>query len=354
MSDMKKQFNILSLLMFAISLYGQKYSNEFLHIGIGARSLAMGNAVVVSTTGVYAGYWNPSALLDMPKHAELSLMHAPYFGGMAKYDYAAFAMRNTDSAALALSLIRFGVDDIPNTLDLVDANGNIDYNRIRSFSVADYAFLFSYARKIQNFNLGGNVKIIRRVVGEFASAWGFGIDLSSKYDINNWLLGLTIRDATSTFNAWHYNTQTFEEAFIKTGNEIPSDGLEISMPRIIIGLAREFTIKENYTLLAEINTDATFDRKRNTLIKSNIASFDPHVGIEASYKKIIFLRGGIFNLQYINDIDKGKRLNFQPSIGLGFQYRRFTLDYAFTDLGNVSAALYSHIISLKYCFQRIK
>ena len=43
--------------------------------------------------------------------------------------------------------IRFGVDDIPNTLNLVDADGNVNYDRITYFSVADYALLLSLAKK---------------------------------------------------------------------------------------------------------------------------------------------------------------------------------------------------------------
>ena len=49
--------------------------------------------------------------------------------------------------------MRFGVDNIPNTLDLVDANGNIDYNRITTFNAVDFASLISYARKIQQIKV---------------------------------------------------------------------------------------------------------------------------------------------------------------------------------------------------------
>jgi hypothetical protein len=50
---------------------------------------------------------------------------------------------------------RFGVDDILNTTELIDSEGNIDYNRISLFSTADYGFTFSYARKLPSpdFNM---------------------------------------------------------------------------------------------------------------------------------------------------------------------------------------------------------
>jgi hypothetical protein len=42
-----------------------------------------------------------------------------------------------------------------------------------------------------------------------------------------------------------------------------------------------------------------------------------------------------------------KKVGFQPNIGLGFKYKGIQIDYALTDLGNQSAALYSNIFSLK-------
>ncbi len=351
---MNLRHSVIFIAVFLVHgfLSAQKYSNEFLQLGIGGRALSMGNSVVASVSDVHAGYWNPSALVELQNNANVGIMHASYFGGLAKYDYGSFAIRNTDSSAFGLSIIRFGVDDIPNTLDLVDANGNFDYSKLSSFSIADYAAIISYARKLKQLNVGGNVKIIRRVVGDFASAWGFGFDLSANYSLNNWKLGAVLREATSTFNAWRYNTETFEDAFIKTGNEIPTNGLEITVPRLLLGVAKSISIKEKYSILAELDVDFTFDKKRNTLVKSSFSSIDPHLGLEFSYLKMIFLRAGVYNIQQISDFNGKKSYNFQPSIGVGVFYKNVGFDYAFTDIGNASVALYSHVIGLKYCFDR--
>ncbi len=357
-------FYCMSLKYFFVTIFignlflfshAQKYSNEFLQIGIGGRSLSMGNAVVASSSDIASGYWNPSGLLSLNNNLTLGLMHSSFFGGLAKYDYGAVAIKNSDSSAFGLSIIRFGVDDIPNTLDLVDANGNFDFSKLKSFSIADYALLVSYARKVRqlpNIDVGGNLKIIRRIVGEFASAWGFGFDFSARYSFRAFAFGATLRDATSTFNAWSYNTETFEEAFIKTGNELPKNGLEITMPRLILGTAYEKIINEKFFVLGEINADVTFDGKRNTLLKFSIISIDPHVGIEVSYLKRFYLRSGVYNIQNILAINGKKVLNLQPSIGAGIKYKNFNLDYAFTDIGNTSVALYSHVISISFGLDR--
>ena len=55
---------ILSLLCCAVWQVSicQKYSNEFLSIGVGARAQGMGNAFIASVDDVTAGYWNPAGL----------------------------------------------------------------------------------------------------------------------------------------------------------------------------------------------------------------------------------------------------------------------------------------------------
>ncbi|MCK5462131.1 MAG: hypothetical protein KAI95_03910, partial [Bacteroidales bacterium] len=65
-----------------------KYSNEFLSVGVGARAFGMSHSVVASTRDVTAGYWNPAGLTGIERDLDISLMHAEYFAGIAKYDYA--------------------------------------------------------------------------------------------------------------------------------------------------------------------------------------------------------------------------------------------------------------------------
>ncbi len=351
------RFIILVAFVFSLSgtfAQAPKYSNEFLSIGIGARSLAMANSSIASVDDVTAGYWNPSGLLNLNHNMNIGLMHSEYFAGIAKFDYGSIAFKNSDSSAIGFTLIRFGVDDIPNTLDLVDNNGNVHYDRISSFSVADYAFLFSYARKskIQGLQYGANIKIIRRIAGEFASAWGFGLDIGTQYNKGKWSFGAMARDITSTFNAWKYNKSTFEEAFNLTGNEIPENGLEITMPKLLLGASRHFPIYKKIEGMAELDADLTFDGKREVVIKGDPISVDPHLGIELNYNKIVYFRMGVGNIQHVPNIDEKEETAFQPNIGIGIRYKRFGLDYALTDIGDKSIALYSNVFSLFYSLDK--
>ncbi|MFH1320027.1 MAG: PorV/PorQ family protein [Bacteroidota bacterium] len=337
-----------------------KYSNEFLAIGVGARALGMSNAYVASVNDVTSAYWNPAGLNQVYCDRQVALMHSEYFAGIAKYDYAGLAAPIDATSTIAFSLIRFGVDDIPDTSELIDAEGNIHYDLIRSFSAADYAFLFSYAKKtvsdtvttwLKGLSYGANVKVIHRKVGEFANAWGFGLDIGGQYVLGKWKFGAMARDITSTFNAWNFNTEKLEEVFTKTGNIIPENSLEITLPKLILGAGRKVNISDKIFMYSELNLDVTFDGMRNVFIKSDPVSIDPHLGLEFGYAGIVFLRAGIGNIQKITDFDGTKSTTLQPNMGVGVKIKFLTIDYALTNIGQ-AVGLYSNVFSLKFDINR--
>ena len=336
----------------------RKYSNEFLNIGAGARGLAMGNAQVASVNDASAGYWNPAGLTGVKDVPNLALMHAEYFSGIAKYEYASLAIPVQDNKrTLGFSLLRFAVDDIPNTLFLVEPDGSINYNNVQAFSSADYAFLFSFAQKLKDeedykISIGANAKVIYRKVGHFANAWGFGLDAGIQIQKNKWRLGLMARDVTSTFNAWSFKfTEQEKEVLYLTKNDIPVKSTELTAPRLVLGGAYNFSISQKIKLLAEANVDLTFDGKRNTLLSSNPVSIDPHLGLEASINDVFFIRGGITNFQKAladeDTLNQKKVWIYQPSAGAGFKIKNVSVDYAFTNLANQQNPLYTHIVSLR-------
>lgn len=346
---------LAGFLVTSFTVFGQvaKYSNEFLNVGVGARALAMSNANVASCNDVTAGYWNPASLLFQQSNLQVGLMHAEYFAGIAKYDFIGASKRIDSNSVAGISFIRFGIDNIPNTLELVDANGNVDYSRIKSFNAVDAAFLISYARnlpKLKGVKLGGNFKIVRRKLGDFGGSWGFGLDLGANYDYKKWRFAAMGRDITGTFNAWTYNlTDDQKNTFAATGNDIPSNSVEVTVPKLILGVARQFNVwNDRISILTELNLVNTFDGKRNTVLKTNVWSMEPMLGTEIGYKNIVFLRGGIGNIQKaLNAKGDAYTTTMQPNIGAGVKYKIFALDYAYTDIGDRSVALYSHIISLK-------
>lgn len=336
-----------------------KYSNEFLNIGVGGRALGMGNVQVAVTDDVTAGYWNPAGLLHLRDRFYIGLMHSELFAGIAKNDYGAFAMPLDSSSALAVSVIRLGVDDIADTRRLQNEYGYIQYDSIRFFSVADYAMLVSYARKsnlIKGLSIGGNVKIIYRNVGEFANAWGFGIDAGAQLQRDTWQFGLMARDITTTFTAWTHNVEALEEAYSQTGNDLPENSAELTLPRLILGAGKTFYFSEKLSALIATDIDFTFDGRRNVLLKSEGVSVDPHLGVELAYANTLFIRGGLSNYQETRDFDGGTTKRVQPNFGIGFQTNGFNIDLALSRLNHSEsnavekAGISSIIVSLGYSF----
>lgn len=349
---------LMTILFLNASSQFRKYSNEFLNIGAGARGLSMGGAQVASVADGTAGYWNPAGLTGVQNYPQINLMHAEYFAGIGKYDYASVAFpTSTNKRTIAITGLRFAVDDIMNTLFLVEPDGSINYNNIQAFSSADYAFIFSFAQKMKqsenkNVNFGVNAKVIHRSVGKFAKAWGFGLDAGIQIHSNKWQFGIAGRDITSTFNAWSFNfTEREKEVLYLTNNEIPVKSTELTAPRLVLGVARDFKLGQKTSLLAELNVDVTFDGQRNTLISADPVSADPKLGLELNVNNIFFLRGGINNFQRAlsdgDTVNQKKVWIYQPSAGAGFKIGNVTIDYAFTNLANQSNPLFTHIFSLQ-------
>ncbi|WP_394344564.1 putative type IX sorting system protein PorV2 [Confluentibacter citreus] len=344
-------FFIASLNIFCQTV--RKYSNEFMNIGVDAAALGMSSAVTSHSADVNSGYWNPAGLLNLEDN-QLALMHSSYFANIANYDYAAFAMPLDDQSAMGISLIRFAVDDILNTTQLIDEQGNINYDRISLFSTADYGLTFSYARElpVQGLNYGVNAKVIRRIIGDFASSWGFGLDLGVQFKTqNNWKFGVMARDITTTFNAWSIDETEFakiQNAVAGQNQELP-ETTEITIPKLQLGISKLFDFNYDYTLLTAVNLNVRFEQN-NDIISSSVASINPAFGFEFGYVDMVYLRGGVGNFQNELQIDNTEQLSFQPSFGVGFKYNGVQIDYAFTDIGDQSVALYSNVFSLKLDF----
>jgi len=328
----------------------RKYSNEFLNIGVDAAAFGMANAVTATTGDVNSGYWNPAGLVKMEDN-QIGLMHASYFANIANYDYLAGAMPLDEKSAVGFSVIRFGVDDILNTTQLIDEQGNIDYNRISLFSAADYAFTFSYARKLplDGFTYGVNAKVIRRIIGDFATSWGFGFDIGIQLDAgNNWQFGAMARDITTTYNTWNINEDEFEtvqDAVPGENQELP-ETTEITLPKLQVGLAKTFTIRHDFDFKTEVDLNMRF-AETNDIISTSAVSVSPALGFEVGYIDLVYLRGGVGNFQNVEQFNGDYRVGFQPGFGVGFKYKGIHVDYAFTDIGDQSVALYSNVFSLK-------
>ncbi len=308
-----------------------KYAGEFMSLGVGGRALGMGGAFVALANDVTAGYWNPAGLARI-NYPQIALMHDEQFGSLVNYDYGAVAMPFGANTSLGFSVIRLGVDDIPDTRSAgVDATGRvldgtnefsrIDPSLVTYFNAADWAFYFTYSKKqSDDFSYGANVKIIRRELGD-NSATGIGFDVGVWYaPFDNLVLGANLQDITTTFLAWDTGT-----------NELISPTMKVGSAYFIEAFGGRFA--------PAVDFDIRFENRRYAST-ANIGpvSLDLHSGLEFQFKNLFALRLGYSDIK-------------QLTLGGGIQLPKLSIDYSFAKFDGTNELGNTHRISMMFTLE---
>jgi len=194
--------------------------------------------------------------------------------------------------------------------------------------------------------------VVRRIIGDFASSWGFGFDAGIQFERNDWYVGLMVRDITTTFNSWSINQSEFDKiknAIPGQNQELP-ETTEVTKPKVQFGVAKRFKIGQLFHLVSEIDLNMRF-AKTNDLISSDIVSIDPAIGLQLDFDELVYLRAGVGNFQYITEFDDSKSMSLQPNFGVGFKYNGIQVDYALTNIGSVGNALFSNVFSITFDYR---
>lgn len=309
-----------------------KFAGAFMENGGGARALGMGGAFVAVADDPSAMFWNPAGLANI-RQREVLFMHAEVFGGLVKRDYAALAIP-TDWSLLGgqgggfgISLIRLGVDDIPFTAHLaadLDVNGNgvVDpeelYNllspefqqNIRYKSDQEYGLFVSYGERKGDWLLGGNLKFIRQIIGEYSSL-GIGADLAALRP-GLWRgldFGLKLQDVTTTYLSWSTGTN------------------EVIYPAVVPGLAYRWHLPDmRLDVIAASSFECRFEN-RAAADQWSAGSFscNSHWGLEVGFSRRVFIRGGFDSGFGAENLTAGAGLNLHPII-VDYAYAGDTLD----------------------------
>ncbi len=330
---LKKFLLITSLFLLTVfQTYAQtsisKYAGEFMAIGVGGRPLGMGGAYVAIANDVTAGYYNPAGLAHII-YPEISIMHDERFGGIVNYDYASVAIPYGKDMSFGLSIMRLGVDGIPDTREaLIDKNtgqviydinlpsARLDVNKITEFSDQDWAFYLTFARRHSDkFYYGANVKIITKKLAEY-SAYGIGFDVGAWYTpFDKFSLGANIQDVTTTLVAW------------STGRN------ELISPTAKVGAAYQLGFLGG-TFTPALDFDIRFEnRQYASNFNVGPVSFDMHAGLEYNFKDIFAVRAGY------NDVK-------QFTIGAGIKLPKLNIDYSFAKFSDKESLGDTHRISL--------
>jgi hypothetical protein len=301
-----------------------RYAGEFLQVAVGARALGMGGAYCSLAEGGFAPYWNPAGSGHQQRPA-LAVQHATLFE-LAQHEYINLSLPLPNQATLALTWIRFGVDDIP-VFPEPDRTSEGELQPVEDwivqpvefFSDTEDAFMLTFAKMNRiDFDLGWqyfvvpldlpvglNLKYIRQSLKD-ATATGMGIDMGAQlrfgldqlldYEpLGDFAAGLNLQNIGKMALSW--DTET------KHRDHIP------------------FNLKFGFSYhqpLASGGTGLTLAYDRDTAYDGR-----NHFGTELRYRNLAALRAGV-------EAD-------EMTMGAGLRIWRLGVDYAFVsyDLGNI-------------------
>lgn len=288
--------------------HNEKYAGDFLSSGVGGRSAALGGAGVGYSADVTAGYFNPAGLAWLT-YPQLAIFHEARFSGQINYDYAGVAVPFDRQQSFAVSAIRLGIDGIKDSRGaLIDNNGNgvldendrIDPDRIVVGGASDWAVYATYSRLLRDgLSVGGSLKVLHRSVLE-NNAWGLGVDLGASWrPIEDLYLGATLADATKSMLSWSTGAQEF------------------IVPSLRLGAAYRYGITDDHAVMPVVDAVVRFEgRHETTTLDLGLASVDPQLGLEYSFKDRVYIRGGYSEIGQI-------------SAGAGIKLPKLNIDYAF-------------------------
>jgi len=282
---------------------------QFLKIGPGARAVAMGEAFVAIADEPAALYWNPAGIVQI-KTRQVSFMHNFWFQGV-NYEHLAYVQElpGPGNEKFGFSLIFLHSGDMVRTLE--DASGNYAGTG-NNFSASDLCLSFSYAWDMgYNHSLGVNLKFINSSIDDVAGN-ALAVDMGYLFRATPWLsVGINAQNGVVSMPIRFYRGKTP----VSASHSLPINGK--------IGLA--YKLMQNRFIIA---LDFNFPVENRV---------NYHIGAEYRLTDSLFLRAG-----YKTDFAQDNVLS-GLSIGAGYTFKGYTLDYAFVPYGDLG---FTHRISV--------
>jgi hypothetical protein len=263
---------------------------DFLRAEIPARPAAIAGAFAAFDDDVSAFLWNPAALSALKQ----PLVGATHFTSIVDtaFDQASFVqpLRVWDQAAgIGLSI----QDSSTSNFDQIDSNGN-DVGAVENYDLV--LLVGGGLRLSKTLGLGLNLKTFNSRLAEFRSR-GFAVDLGLQSQLNPRV--------------------SFGVALMDVGAQEAYDQVADPLPTLFRLGVKGVVIKDEETTL---QVAAQLDRPWATNGPITLA-----VGAEYWYRDMVAFRSG---WRFGEDLGPF-------SLGLGFKYQGFNLDYAYNSLGDL-------------------
>ena len=282
---------MIAVLFLCSGAEAGKFSGESFSLGVGARGLAMGGAVIAGPFDGTASYWNPAGM-NYLNNRHIVAMHAETFGSLLNHDYVAYIdsrpREKGKISAFGFYFYYLGGGGIKITqLD--------QFNRpyvVREESHADILLAASLSGKInEKIDFGLSAKIIYRDIGT-ESGQGLTMDAGLLYQAHPSVrFGLMISDVTSGFI--RYGGGSIIEPADSGGQVTETkSSTESIFPTVKPGLMIEKYFNEVSVRLVA-SGDLKFENlKTAAQYWGGSLSLDTHFGLELGYRELIFGRTG--------------------------------------------------------------
>lgn len=331
----------------------------FLLITPDARSGAMGDAGGAITPDANAVHWNPAKLAFLETEFGLSISYTPWLGNIIKdmsISYLSLYYKITREQAVAFSMRYFDLGDIFFADDFGRPNGQ--------FSPREFAFDLTYSRLLtENLSLGGSARFIRsNLTGNFTSSTiearpgsSFAVDLGLYYKKDFLLSGTNSNMALAAVisnvgSKMTYSTEGNDEfipanlrlasAFTTSLNPYNTLTLAIDFNKLLVPTPPIYATDANGQVLLDSKGNPIISKGKDpnrTVLGGVFGSFTDapggfseemreitmSTGLEYWYRELFAVRTGYF----LEAKDKGNRKYF--TIGVGFRYQKFGLDFAY-------------------------
>ncbi len=315
---MKKIFIIIILLTTFIDIKAQLFpilggqragisTAQFLKIGVGSRSSAMGDAFVAIANDASALYWNPAGLVQF--NEDQVIFSRNKWVADINHDFIGAVYHLDETNTFGVALTSLSMDQMKVTTEFAPF-GTGEY-----FSFGDIALAVTYSRKMTDqFSFGGTVRYIEETLDKLKMR-GVMIDLGTYY----WTGLGTTRFAVTVSNFG--NQLAPDGKVVLIGKREKSDWQSFSPPTIFrIGFAFEPYQSEDNRITTSIQLNHPNDNSENV-----------STGFEYSWKDIAYLRGG-----YLFNVDE-QNFSFGFGVHIPISIAYCSVDYSysnFTKLGN--------------------
>jgi hypothetical protein len=284
-------------------------SAHFLKIGVGARSIGMGESYVAVADDIEALYWNPAGITLFNRPTAF-FSHAQWVVDV-QMEYAGFAFNLGSANSFGVAVTYLHTEDMKETTELQP------FGTGRSFSFGDFLAAFTYGRKMTDkFSFGLTVKYMYENIADITMS-GLLFDLGTHY--NTGWKSTRFAVALSHFGPDLQPSGTTQ--YINLDNEVVkiSDFQSFAPPTVFrIGVAGELVDNAAHRITTSVQLNHPNDNAENI-----------NLGMEYWWNRTIALRIGYKTAQVEESFSAGFGLHFPITMA------DFKLDYAYTNFGRL-------------------